>query len=184
MKKTFFTEFAEKVGGKFYFQDSDLKVGGGVRSPKVIYLVKFTYKDCEFSVLNTTGTSYEGNITCKLASGLQSIPFEITTISHLANLFRRKKSRFQIKSENENISYFLNQNQTIKKLSAIAHKHNYSPWFFCDTNEKKLVTKYHLEFDDWTQVIEPTIQLYKDLIDEFEKRLANLNHAQYRNYRQ
>ncbi len=181
MRRAIFKKIAEKENGKFHFQDSDLLVGGGVRSPKVIYLVKFEYKDCEFSILNTTGTSYEGNITCKLAKNLQSIAFEITTISHIANLFLRKKSRLKVKAENENISYFLTHNKAIKELSAIAKKENYSPWMVCDTEKHTIVSKYHLEFDNWTEVIEPTINLYKGLIDEFEKSIAHLNHSQYRN---
>lgn len=181
MKKAFFKQLAEKENGKFHFQDSDLRVGGGLRSPKVIYLVKFEYKDCEFSVLNTTGTSYEGNITCKLAKNLQSIAFEITTISHIANLFLRKKSRFKVASKNENISYFLCKNKALEVLSSIAKKENYSPWIVCDTEKQTIISKYHLEFDDWTNVIEPTIALYKGLIDEFEKRVAHLSHSLYRN---
>lgn len=97
----------------------------------------------------------------------------------MSNLFLRKKSRFKIKSKNNNISFFLDQNAALQSLSNIAKKHNYSPWIIYDTDTPKIVTKYHLEFDDWTQVIEPTIALYKDLIDEFEKRLSNLSHTQY-----
>ena len=181
MKRAIFRAIAEKENGEFYFQDADIKVGGGVRSPNVNYLIKFIYKDCVFSVLNTCGLSFEANITCKLAKNLQAIPFEITSIPHLTNLFLRKKSRFKIKAENENMSYFLKQNKALKELSILAHKDNYSPWMVCDTKEQTIVTKYHLEFDDWTAVIEPTIIFYKNLIDEFEKRIANLNHSQYRN---
>lgn len=181
MHKAIFKAIAEKENGKFYVQDSDISLGGGVRSPNVIYLIKFDYKDCAFTILNTTGTSYQANITCNLSKSLQVIAFEITSISHLSNLFLRKKSRFNVKSDNENIIYFLKQNKAIKKLSAIAQAHNFSPWMTCDTEAKSIVSKYHLEFDDWTQVIAPTIALYKNVIDEFEKRVAHLSHSQYRN---
>jgi hypothetical protein len=181
MIKAIFKEIAEKEQGVFHFQDSDVRIGGGVRSPNVNYLVKFKYKDCEFSILNTTGTSYEANITCKLSSSLQAVAFEITSISHLSNLFLRKKSRFKIKAENENITYFLKQNKALTALSILAHKDNYSPRIVCNKEARSIVTKYHLEFDNWTHVVEPTIALYKSLIDEFEKHIAHVNHSQYRN---
>ncbi|MFT7073509.1 hypothetical protein [Patiriisocius sp. Uisw_017] len=42
-----------------------------------------------------------------------------------------------------------------------------------------MVNKYHLEFDNWTQVIEPILELYKNPIDEFEKRIVNTCHDSY-----
>ncbi|MEJ6791533.1 MAG: hypothetical protein QNK89_02020 [Lacinutrix sp.] len=51
----------------------------------------------------------------------------------------------------------------------------------CENNNGwKIVSKYHLELDNWTQVIEPTIAFCKNLIDEFEKRIANISNKAYR----
>ncbi len=180
MFKTFFKGLAEKENGDFYFKDKDVSLGLGVRSPNVTYVVKFEYKGCEFSVMNSTGRSYEGNITCKLPSSFQIIPFEITNISHLKNLFLRKKNRLKIQSVNKNIAYFLEKSKDLKDLNVLALKDNYSPWIVSDVELRTIVCKYHLEFNDWTDVVEPTIALYKSLIDEFEKGVAHLNYSQYR----
>jgi len=152
-----------------------------MHSPNVIFLVKFKYKDNEISILNQTGTSFVGNINCKLNKTLQPIAFEISSISHITNLFRRRKSRFKIKTENENIKYFLEQSSSLNQLSKIAEKENFSPLITCELNDFwSIESNYHLEFDNWTQVVEPTIKLYKALIDEFEKRIANVSNGNYR----
>ena len=41
MKKEFFRKLADNENGKFYFQDEDIAIGGGVRSPNVIFKVVF-----------------------------------------------------------------------------------------------------------------------------------------------
>jgi len=152
-----------------------------MHSPNVIFLVKFKYKDNEISILNQTGTSFVGNINYKLNKTLQPIAFEISSISHITNLFRRRKSRFKIKTENENIKYFLEQSSSLNQLSKIAEKENFSPLITCELNDFwSIESNYHLEFDNWTQVVEPTIKLYKALIDEFEKRIANVSNGNYR----
>jgi len=180
MRKSIFRKLADKYDGKFYFQDENYPMSDGSYTPNVIYLVKFTYKNCEVSVLNTTGKSYEANITCKLPNDIQVIPFEITPISHFKNLFLRRKKLLTVKTKNENISYFLEKNNALIMLNKLALKDNYSPWIVCSKKTNSIVTKYHLEFDNWTEALEPTVQLYIDLIDEFEKGITNLNHSQYR----
>ncbi|MFL1896020.1 hypothetical protein ACJRPK_09980 [Aquimarina sp. 2-A2] len=181
MHKQFFRNLADKQNGKFYFHDQDIHIGNGVRSPNVIYKVVFKYKSSEFTVVNRTGTAYVGSISCKLSQTLQPIKFELSTISHLKNLFFRKKSRFKIMSDNDNIQYFLNKNSSLKLLSEIADKENFSPSIICEIDGGWVITtKYHLEFDDWTQVVEPIVELYKNLIDEFEKRIANISRESYR----
>ena len=99
MIKAIFKEIAEKEQGVFHFQDSDYRLDGGVQSPNVNCLVHF---------LNS-----KYNITCKLLLSLQAIACERTSISHLSKLFLTKKSRFKIKAENENITYFLKHNKAL-----------------------------------------------------------------------
>ncbi|WP_298321387.1 hypothetical protein [uncultured Aquimarina sp.] len=181
MYKKLFKELAEKENGKFYYQDNDIAIGGGVRSPNVIFKIKFKYKDNEFTIINRTGTAYVGTISCELSKDLQPIEFELNTISHLKNLFLRKKSRFKINTHNRNLKDFLSKNSSLKLLSKIADKEDFSPIITCQNDcSWEITTKYHLEFDNWTQVLEPIIELYKELIDEFEKRIANISSKAYR----
>ena len=181
MYKAIFKELAEKENGKFYFQDKDISIGGGVRSPNVIYKLTFDYKDNEFTIINRIGTAYVGTISCKLSKTIQPIAFEINSISHIKNLFLRKKSRLNIHTDNENLRFFIENNRNYKLLSKIADKENFSPIITCEFDDNwNLISKYHLEFDDWTQVVEPTIELIKNLISEFEKRIANISNKSYR----
>lgn len=181
MYKAFFTELAEREHGKFYFHDKDVAIGGGVRSPNVIFKITFNYKDNEFTIINRTGTAYVGTISCELSKTIQPIAFEISSISHFKNLFLRKDSRLKIITDNSNLKYFLSKNNSIKVLSKIANKENFSPLITCELNNSwNIISKYHLEFDNWIAVIEPTIELFKNLIDEFEKRIANIPNEAYR----
>jgi hypothetical protein len=181
MYKSYFKNLAEKENGKFYFRDEDISIGMGVRSPNVIYKVTFDYKDNHFTIINRTGTAYVGSISCELSKSLQPIQFEINNISHIQNLFLRKKSRLKIIADNPNIKYFLTENENLESLSKIADKEKFSPIITCELDKKwQIITKYHLEFDNWTEVVEPIIGLYKNLIDEFEKRIANISEKAYR----
>jgi hypothetical protein len=183
MRRKFFTNLAEKEGGKFYFRDKDIgsAIGLGVRSPNVNYIVKFLYKENEFTVLNSTGTSFCGEITCSFSSTTRPIKFKLNSISHFKNIFLRRKNRFKIKTKNENLEYFILKSQNMKKLNEISKKEAFDPTIICETNGiNKITTKYHLEFDDWTQVIEPIIGLYKELIQEFESGHLNVSNKSYR----
>jgi hypothetical protein len=181
MKTTFFKELARKEQGTFYFQDKDISLGMGVRSPHVVYRVEFVYKKHEFIVENITGTAFVATITCRFATTLRPIEFSVQPISHLKNLFLRKNNRLTVNTENQNLQFFIENNSSFKKLNGIACEHNFSPAIDCDADPvSQIVTKYHLEFDDWTDPVEVLIQLYKDLIDEFEKAHLNISPAFYK----
>lgn len=181
MYKTAFRELATRENGTFFFQDKDISIGDGVRNPRIVFKVVFEYKGNHFTVLNITGTSYSGNITCKLSKSLQPISFTVDNISHLQNLFLRRKSRLKIKTENKNLKLFLSKNKNFQTLIEIANKDNFCPYIFCkQASYWSIVTEYHLELDNWLEVLDPLINLYKDLIDEFEKRIANINQKAYR----
>ena len=169
MYKTIFREIADKENGKFYYQDKDISGGLGVRSPNVTFKLVFDYKGNHFTIVNQVGTAYVGTISCRLSKTIQPIVFKINTISHFKNLFLRKKSKFTIETDNDNLDFFLNKNASLKLLSKIADKDNFTPVITCEKNDYWSVeSTYHLEFDNWTDVINPTIQLFKDLIKEFD----------------
>lgn len=75
----------------------------------------------------------------------------------------------------------MTEDENFEFLSKIADKEKFSPIITCELDKKwQIITKYHLEFDNWTEVVEPIIGLYKNLIDEFEKRIANISEKVYR----
>ena len=65
MIKTEFKRIAENENGKFYYHDKDIAIGAGVRTPNVIFLIKFRYKENEIAVMNRCGTGYVGKIICQ-----------------------------------------------------------------------------------------------------------------------
>ena len=75
----------------------------------------------------------------------------------------------------------MTKNDCINTLSQIAKKENFSPVITCKFDGVwKIEAKYHLEFDNWIEPIEPIIELCKNLIDEFEKRISNISEKSYR----
>lgn len=171
MYKEYFKNLAVKENGKFYFKEEEISIGMGVRSPNVLYKINFDYNNNPFTIQCQTGTAYVGTVSCDLNNALQPIEFEINNYSHLQNLFLRKQSRLKIISNNSNLKYFFSKNDSLKILSQIATKENFSPIITCEFDRKwRLYTRYHLEFDNWVQPIEPMIALFKSLIDRFENQ--------------
>ncbi|MGB2684306.1 MAG: hypothetical protein WBC43_04745, partial [Olleya sp.] len=92
----------------------------------------------------------------------------VNTTSHLKNLFLHKKSRLNVTTEHSNLKYFLSKNNALNILSEIANKEKFDPNITCQYDNVWIIeTNYHLEFDNWTDPIEPIIELYKNLINHF-----------------
>ncbi len=170
MYTTFFKEIAKKENGKFYLHDKNISIGGGVRSPNIIYKLKFSYNNNNFIITYQVGNTNVGTIHCELSKSLKPIEFEINSISHLKNLFLRKKNRLKVKTSDENFSCFINNNHSFEALNQIASKENFSPYIYSKLNNSwSIISEYHLEFSDWTQTVEPSIDFIKNIIDQYQK---------------
>lgn len=181
MYRDFFKSLAREKKGKFYFKDEDISIGMGVRSPNVTYKVTYKYKGNGISIMNRTGTAYVGVISCNLTSTLRPSKFEITNTSHFQNLFLRNKSRLKITAENSNLYHFIANNTALTQLDKIAAQHNFSPIITCTLcNVWMLEAKYHLEFDNWTAPVQPIVELFENLIDEFSKHYTYISEQNYR----
>ena len=169
MIKSEFKRIADKENGKLSYKDQDISIGGGVRSPKVIYLLKIDHKGNEITILNETGTSFVAKVMCQFSVSEKTLDFELDTRSHLSTLFSRKKNRFKITGKNPNLDLFFYHNDALRKLNDIAGATCFEPHITGKYNNKsyELATKYHLQFEDWTQVLEPLIDFHKTFIDEF-----------------
>lgn len=166
-----FKEIAAKEQGTFYFSDNVLDIGGGIDSPNVIFHLKIPYKGHEISIINKTGTSFVGTYYCTLPLGLKAPDFTIETRSHFSTLFsRNKKKRFKIATDHTKLNTFLEKSTTLNTLNTIAKDHIFEPYIYGinTSTEYQLKIEYHLQFDNWTQVLEPLIAFKKELIDALE----------------
>lgn len=71
-----------------------------------------------------------------------------------------------------NLNHFLKKNIALNQLNLIAQNTAFSPAIsgkYSD-NTYFIITKYHLQFSNWTQVLEPIIEFYKTCIDEFGEK--------------
>ena len=166
----FFKNLAEKENGKFYFSDGNMSFTDGSRIPDVTYQVKFVYKGNKFELNNRTGVSFEAQCYCNLNDNLKPSEFEIECISHFKKLFLRKQHRLKIKSEDPALHSFIVNNKYFKQLGELGVKEDFSPAISCsksDAGNWYLTATYHLEFNNYTQVISPLIDFYKSVIDRF-----------------
>lgn len=171
MIRSEFIRIAKQEGGKLSYKDKDISIGGGVRSPKLIYVLKINHKGHDITIINETGTSFVANITASFPVSRTSLDFDLTTKSHLSTLFSRTKERFKLNSSNANIIAFIKHNEGLKQLNLLAKETTFAPNINGNYSNSNYIlkTEYHLQFSDWTQVIEPFIQFYRTFIDEFGK---------------
>ena len=167
MNKSYFENLAEDENGKLTINSENVSTNIGAKSPSIIYKLRLNYKESEIIINCKTGTSFVGNINCKLSKNIKATPFEINTISQLKSLFYRKNNRFKIITKKEYFYNFLINNEPLKFLNQVAIKENFTTIIICET--KKIDCEFHLEFKNSTQVIEPFIKFLKSLIDEFSK---------------
>ncbi|WP_299208505.1 hypothetical protein [uncultured Dokdonia sp.] len=179
-----FKNIASKEQGAFYFSDSDLDIGGGLYSPNVVFHLKIPYKHHQISIINKMGTSYVGIYSCVLPLSLKAPDFTINTKSHLSTLFSTdKKDRFKIVTHHRKLQTFLERSTSLKALNTIAKDTAFES-YICgrnSTNEYELKIEYHLQFDNWTQVLEPLIAFQKELITLFESKNYTISVHQNQN---
>ena len=171
MIKSEFIRIAKQEGAKLSCNDKDIATGVGVRSPRLIYALRINHKGYDVTIVNETGTSFIANITASFPVSKQSLDFDLTTKSHLSTLFSRTKERFKLESNNANINTFIKNNAGLKQLNLLAKDTTFAPSISGKYSNDNYILKthYHLQFSDWTQVIEPFIQFYRTFIDEFSK---------------
>lgn len=170
-----FKRIADKENGEFYFSDGNISLTGGVHSPDVEFIIKFVYQGCEVVIINKTGYNYYGNVISKFKATKTSLGFDLYTKSHFARLFSRKKEQFKIESIDENLNHLLNKSPALKELAKIAKNTVFEPMIIGTyvNDYYELRTEYHLQFSNWTQVLEPLIAFYKEFIDTFMDRSAS-----------
>ncbi|PVW15227.1 hypothetical protein [Marixanthomonas spongiae] len=165
-----FLRIAETENAKFSSEEKVVSLGGGVRSPYIIYLLTLYYKDHLIIIKNDTGTCFNGLIECKITTQKKRLNFELITKSHFSTLFSKNKKRFKIKSENININHFFKTSESVAHLNEIAKKGTFEPHItgVYKDGAFELTTEYSLQFSDWTQVLQPFINFYKEFIDTFK----------------
>lgn len=164
-----FKKIAEKEDAIFSFNEETLNIGEGERSPHLNYFLIKKYGEKTISINNTTGTLFVGHTTCLIPKRMDSLTFEMTTRSHFLSLFFRG-SRFRFSKASPDITKFMENSIGFNQLKAISNDTSFEPTIIGESNHKgfKLIIKYHLKFDNWTQVIEPIILFYKEFIDRFD----------------
>lgn len=150
------------------FSYSDYKVDGDGFSilPISIYSLVVDYKGSAICVENELGNHNIGKVEL-LLEGKRLPEFRITNTNHFVNIFLRRKIILKVECKNNLFKKFLEQKLTETGLEKLAKDNLFEPEIFnlFERNKMKIVTKYHLQFEDKTGVIKPLISFYKSLID-------------------
>ncbi|TVZ51418.1 hypothetical protein [Dokdonia sp. Hel_I_53] len=179
MYKTFFENIAATYGGKFLYKDKDISIGGGIRLPKVQYILKIPLENTEILISNITGKEFSARLSMNIDLPSQVPNFELSTDSHFKSLFKKKSDRFKIKSESDALTEFLENNIHIKELEKIAEDDAFEPYITGEFKDSsyQVEAEYHLEFDNWNSPVIPFIKLFKDLHVHLEHLSKSKNNA-------
>jgi len=160
---------ANEIGATLAIKEESIRAGGGAHSPELSFLLKITHHGHVIRIHIHAGTTAVGKVECLLPKLNQSLEFEITTVSHFVNLFLRKGGRFRIESKNEEVKTFFNQSIGLAKMRGIAKKDSFDPLIYGKNRgeEFRLITEYHLQFDNYWEVIKPIILFNKEFINLF-----------------
>lgn len=132
-----------------------------------IYKLYFSYMEENMCIEYVLGATHYAAIAVFIESDKKLPEFEITTRTPFMSLFKGKKNRVQIKSEDKAIREKIESNPSFIELSELSANTRFVPYTFGKSRDLgyEMKTEYHLEFSERTQELKPLIQFHKDLID-------------------
>lgn len=162
-----FKRIAAQEGGSIGFDQQTIIQGSGSASPHLEFLMQLEYKSVPIVIVNETGLRFAGNIQAKIPGKHKESEFNLTTRGHLETVFVGKSKRFKISAQHSRIANVIKHSEGFRQILPIAQAHAFEPQIQGIQLEDSFAIKtaYHLEFDRWSQAIEPLIQLYKEIID-------------------
>ncbi|MFA7445943.1 MAG: hypothetical protein WCY89_08350 [Flavobacteriaceae bacterium] len=155
----------EIENSKFSYSDYKVDSPGFSKIAASIYNLHVNYKEHIIYVKNELGHQNLGRVEVQLDKRLPE--FKISNTNHFVNLFLRKKNILKVTCKNHSFKKFLEQKLIELNLEKIAKESLFEPEIYnvFERNAMKIITTYHLQFDNKTAPIQPLVNLYKSLID-------------------
>ena len=165
-----FEKIANEIGAKLIVKQDKVAFSDGSRSPHNYYQLSLNYKEKEISLLNSVGTTPFGRVDCEIGNRNDALNFKLTTSSHLTSLLLRRKNRFNIKPKSHYLDIFMKTSKGFNQINDIVSQTLFEPTIiaYSDNESFYLKIEYSLHFKNFTQVIKPIFQFYKDYIDLYE----------------
>ena len=171
MIKSIFEKIAVEENATFDYKRQIVSISDGARSPYTNLNLTINYKSKTIKINNQIGTTAVGRVTSLISRKKLDLEFRITTRSHFLNLFYRNNHRFKISTNNNfKVKNLFKNNLTFNQLKKIADTTQFEPTFIGQNNNDgfTVITEYHLQFNNWHEVIQPLILFYKEFIDQIE----------------
>ncbi|MEC3906227.1 hypothetical protein VOI54_04310 [Tamlana sp. 2201CG12-4] len=181
MTTTKLKQIADNENGEYSIKEHKRVFTDGSRCPEIEHKIQFSYTECNIEILISTGFKEAANINCTLSSYIQSLDFEIESISPFINLFLRKKSRFKVKCRHKNFKYFL-ENKALIIFEETMKTKNFAPNIFSKNNglHNRIVMEFHLAFSEWVEIFESVILFFKTIIDELKSDNRFISSTHYK----
>lgn len=159
-------------GSVFEYQEANVKLPNSSNMPIEKYKLKIPYMDNWIFIENEFGNHNMGHVELELKNA--NIPhFKVKSGNHFLNLIMRKKHLLKIDCADLTFKEHLATMLISSNLEEIAKRNTFEPEMRTEVsfNTIKIITDYHLEFNDKLGAIEALIELYKALINHTFQRL-------------
>ena len=131
------------------------------------FVLTIPYKKHLIRIENEYGSSNPGRLEMKIEKGF--VPeFEITSQSHLKNIFLIKKRRFVINCSDLPYKLLIEESLINSGMEAIARENLFEPYIRTEKKENSqyIITEYHLQLKDKIGGLKAMIQFYKNIVDD------------------
>lgn len=162
------SEIAKSEFGSF--KKIDQKLANFNRSRLFItkYELEILYKNRPIKILNEMGNHNLGSFEVAFPSNLTIPDFRIVTKSHLWKLFHPKSNILVVDYKNISFQTFLQKTSITSNLETVCRANLFEPVINVKrtkNEEIKIITDYHLEFNDKKTAMLSLVNFYKSIID-------------------
>lgn len=160
------SHIAQREDGIFNERGIKKATGSGTYMPFSYYELTFDYKGYQILLHNELGQTNTGNITVTF-SNRSLEEFTITNRSHFWRLFNKGSNILKIKTVDSTLAIRLEDLLEKSMLEHYSRENLFEPKIYnlMHDNTMRLITEYHLEFDDKKNITEALISFYKLFID-------------------
>lgn len=139
---------------------------------QIKYQLRMEYLGQHIFLQNNLGLEETGWMICKLEPQSKISSFKIDEKFLLTQMFSRKADYLYIKSKDGDLKHFIKKSETFKILNAQAKADAFQPIIVGKNVDGhfRIETRYHLDFLNRREVVEPLIDFYQSVIAYYHSK--------------
>ena len=167
--KQSYEEIAKKLNAEFSFTEQSIPMADGSKDVQYIYYIKVPYNGTTITVRHHEGVLVMGDVFVEFETKKDNLNFSITTYNFIERLFRKKQNNYNIKGKDS--KSFLDNCRALKEVLNLFKTSTFEPIINGTEGQThfSILTEYNLLLEDKAFMIEPLVEFYKTVIDEFKK---------------